>query len=396
MPSISRKGRQMPESPIRKLVPFAEDAKKRGVDVIHLNIGQPDIKTPRVALDAVKNNDIEVLEYSRTEGTEAYRDKLTSYYKTRGIKIDSGDIVVTTGGSEALAFAMGCIADPDDEIIIPEPFYANYNGFATAHGIRVVPVASGMDTNFALPPLAQFESRITPKTRAILICNPGNPTGYLYSKDEIRQLAAMVKKHNLFLIADEVYREFTYDGKIHYSILQEEGMEQHAIMIDSVSKRYSMCGARIGCLVSRNMEIVRTAIKFAQARLSPPTFALLASEAALDTPQSYFDAVIEEYSSRRNHLIEDLRRVEGVQVAMPQGAFYCIAALPLEDAEKFARWLLEEFTYEGSTVMVAPAAGFYATEGLGRNEVRLAYVLQKERLRKAVRILDVALKTYKD
>jgi len=386
----------MPESPIRKLVPFAEDAKKRGVDVIHLNIGQPDIKTPRVALDAVKNNDIEVLEYSRTEGTEAYRDKLTSYYKTRGIKIDSGDIVVTTGGSEALAFAMGCIADPDDEIIIPEPFYANYNGFATAHGIRVVPVASGMDTNFALPPLAQFESRITPKTRAILICNPGNPTGYLYSKDEIRQLAAMVKKHNLFLIADEVYREFTYDGKIHYSILQEEGMEQHAIMIDSVSKRYSMCGARIGCLVSRNMEIVRTAIKFAQARLSPPTFALLASEAALDTPQSYFDAVIEEYSSRRNHLIEDLRRVEGVQVAMPQGAFYCIAALPLEDAEKFARWLLEEFTYEGSTVMVAPAAGFYATEGLGRNEVRLAYVLQKERLRKAVRILDVALKTYKD
>jgi aspartate aminotransferase len=384
----------MPESPIRKLVPFAEDARKRGVDVIHLNIGQPDIKTPQVALDAVKNNTIEVLEYSRTEGTDAYRDKLTRYYKTRGIEIRSGDIVVTTGGSEALTFAMGSIADPGDEIIIPEPFYANYNGFATANGIKVVPVASGIDTNFALPPIASFEDRITPKTRAILICNPGNPTGYLYSREEILLLATLVKKHDLFLVTDEVYREFTYDGMQHYSILQLEGMEKHAIMVDSVSKRYSMCGARIGCLISRNKDIIRTVIKFAQARLSPPTFALIASEAALDTPKSYFDAVIKEYSERRNLLMEALGRIKGVRVARPQGAFYCMVSLPVEDADNFARWLLEEFSFEGATVMVAPAAGFYATEGLGRNEVRIAYVLEKERLKKAVRVLEEALKIY--
>jgi aspartate aminotransferase len=384
----------MPESPIRKLVPFAEDARKRGVDVIHLNIGQPDIKTPQLALDAVKNNTIEVLEYSRTEGTDAYRDKLTHYYKTRGIEIGPGDIVVTTGGSEALTFAMGSIADPGDEIIIPEPFYANYNGFATANGIKVVPVASGIDTNFALPPIASFEDRITPKTRAILICNPGNPTGYLYSREEILLLAALVKKHDLFLVTDEVYREFTYDGMQHYSILQLEGMEKHAIMVDSVSKRYSMCGARIGCLISRNKDIIRTVIKFAQARLSPPTFALIASEAALDTPKSYFDAVIKEYSERRNLLMEALDRIKGVRVARPQGAFYCMVSLPVEDADNFARWLLEEFSFEGATVMVAPAAGFYATEGLGKNEVRIAYVLEKERLKKAVRVLEEALKIY--
>jgi aspartate aminotransferase len=384
----------MPESPIRKLVPFAEDARKRGVDVIHLNIGQPDIKTPQLALDAVKNNTIEVLEYSRTEGTDAYRDKLTHYYKTRAIEIGSGDIVVTTGGSEALTFAMGSIADPGDEIIIPEPFYANYNGFATANGIKVVPVASGIDTNFALPPIASFEDRITPKTRAILICNPGNPTGYLYSREEILLLAALVKKHDLFLVTDEVYREFTYDGMQHYSILQLEGMEKHAIMVDSVSKRYSMCGARIGCLISRNKDIIRTVIKFAQARLSPPTFALIASEAALDTPKSYFDAVIKEYSERRNLLMEALDRIKGVRVARPQGAFYCMVSLPVEDADNFARWLLEEFSFEGATVMVAPAAGFYATEGLGKNEVRIAYVLEKERLKKAVRVLEEALKIY--
>lgn len=384
----------MPESPIRKLVPFAEEARKRGVDVIHLNIGQPDIKTPKAALDAVKNNHIEVLAYSRTEGTETYREKLTRYYKSRGITIGSGDIVVTTGGSEALTFAMGCIADPDDEIIIPEPFYANYNGFATLHGIRVVPVASGLDTNFALPPLADFESRITARTRAILICNPGNPTGYLYSREEIGQLARLVKKHDLFLIADEVYREFTYDGQSHYSVLQEEGIEDQVIMVDSVSKRYSMCGARIGCLVSKNRDVIQTAIKFAQARLSPPTFALLASEAALDTPQSYFDDVITEYEARRNLLTEALSKVEGVKVGRPRGAFYCMAALPVTDAEDFARWLLNDFSYEGATVMVAPAAGFYATEGLGKNEVRIAYVLEKDRLLKAVHVLEAALKTY--
>jgi aspartate aminotransferase len=385
----------MPESPIRKLVPYAEAAKKRGVDVIHLNIGQPDIKTPRIALDAVRNNTIEVLEYSRTEGTESYREKLAAYYKTKGISIGAGNIVVTTGGSEALSFAMGSIADPDDEIIIPEPFYANYNGFATANGIEVVPVASGIATNFALPRIADFEKRITPRTKAILICNPGNPTGYLYTPDEIAKLAALVKKHDLYLVADEVYREFTYDGNAHFSILQLEGMEHHAIVVDSVSKRYSMCGARIGCLVSKNPEIIKTVIKFAQARLSPPTFALLASEAALDTPQSYFDMVIEEYEARRDLLVEALGRIDGVAVAKPRGAFYCMASLPVADTEDFARWLLQEYSFEGSTVMVAPAAGFYATPGLGRNEVRIAYVLEKTRLLKAARILEEALKTYR-
>jgi aspartate aminotransferase len=394
MPSISRKGQTMPESPIRKLVPYAEAAKARGTDVIHLNIGQPDIKTPRIALDAVRNNTIEVLEYSRTEGSEKYRQKLAGYYEGRGIDIGASDIIVTTGGSEALSFAIGTVADADDEIIIPEPFYANYNGFSTANGVKVVPVASGIESNFALPPLSAFESSITPRTKAILICNPGNPTGYLYSREEIQKLAALVRQHNLFLISDEVYREFTYDGKHHYSVLEVDGMEQHAIMVDSVSKRYSMCGARIGCLVSRNREVIQTVLKFAQARLSPPTYALLASEAALDTPQSYFDAVIREYEARRNLLMEGLCRIEGVRVARPQGAFYCIAALPIEDADDFARWLLEDFSYEGTTVMVAPAAGFYATEGLGKNEIRIAYVLEKERLKKALMILEKAIIRY--
>ena len=395
MPSISRKGQAMPESPIRKLVPFAEDAKSRGIEVIHLNIGQPDIKTPQVALDAVKNNTIEVLAYSRTEGSENYRSKLAHYYKKQDINVSARDIIITTGGSEALSFAMGSIADMGDEIIIPEPFYANYNGFATASGLTVVPVVSQIANNFALPPIEDFEKKISSKTRAILICNPGNPTGYLYSKEEIRKLATLVKKHNLFLVADEVYREFTYDGKTHYSILQEEGLEDHAIVIDSVSKRYSMCGARIGCLVSKNKEVVSTALKFAQARLSPPTYAQIASEAALDTPQSYFDAVIDEYVERRNILIAELAQLEGVTVARPQGAFYCIAALPVEDADHFAQWLLEKYDYNGKTVMVAPAAGFYATEGLGKNQVRIAYVLNKELLQTAVHILGEALKIYK-
>ena len=386
----------MAESPIRKLVPYAEAAKKRGIQVIHLNIGQPDIKSPKQALDAVRNHSVEVLEYSRTEGSEVYREKLARYYGSKDILIGPGEIVVTTGGSEALAFAMGCVADFGDEIIIPEPFYANYNGFATASGVKVVPVVSSLESNFALPPIEAFEEHITPRTRAILVCNPGNPTGYLYSREEIRKLAALVKKHDLFLIADEVYREFTYDGKTHHSILCEEGLEANAIMVDSVSKRYSMCGARIGCLVSRNREIIQTAIKFAQARLSPPTFALMASEAALDTPQSYFDEVIREYTKRRDLLLEALSAIEGVTVARPSGAFYCMAALPVEDADDFAQWLLEHFSHEGETVMVAPAAGFYATEGLGRNEVRIAYVLEKERLLRSVSLLSRALKSYKN
>ncbi|MBT8301503.1 MAG: pyridoxal phosphate-dependent aminotransferase [Maribacter sp.] len=395
MPYISNKGLSMPESPIRKLVPYAEKAKKEGTKVIHLNIGQPDIKTPQIALDAVKNNTISVLEYSRTEGSEAYRKKLASYYAKNEIHVRAQDIIVTTGGSEALSFTMGSIADTNDEIIIPEPFYANYNGFATAMGIKVVPVVSKIDDNFALPPIEEFEKLITPKTKAILICNPGNPTGYLYSRAEIKKLATIVKKHNIFLVADEVYREFTYDGQEHYSILQEPGMDEHAIIVDSVSKRYSMCGARIGCLVSKNQEIIKTALKFAQARLSPPTYAQIASEAALETPQSYFDEVKKEYVERRNILIKELEKINGVKIGRPQGAFYCIAELPLENSDDFAQWLLEEFRLDGETVMVAPAEGFYATEGLGLNQIRIAYVLDKDSLIRAVSILREALKTYK-
>jgi len=384
----------MPASPIRKLVPYAEAAKKRGTHVIHLNIGQPDIKTPKVALDAVRNHNIEVLEYSMTQGSEEYRQKIAAYYAKRDIYVDAEDIIVTTGGSEALSFTMGTIMDNDDEIIIPEPFYANYNGFATAAGVQVKPIASSIENNFALPPISKFEELITPKTKAILICNPGNPTGYLYSKEEIKQLAALVKKHDLYLVADEVYREFTYDGRDHYSILQEEGLEENVIVVDSVSKRYSMCGARIGCLISRNKEVIATAMKFAQARLSPPTFAQIASEAALETPQKYFDDVIEEYVSRRNLLLTELNKLEGVKVATPQGAFYCVAELPIEDADHFAQWLLESFQVDGKTVMVAPAAGFYATPGLGKNQIRIAYVLEKEQLVKAVQILGKALTEY--
>ena len=395
MPSVSNKGLTMPQSPIRKLVPFAESAKKRGVNVIHLNIGQPDIKTPQQALDAVKNNNINVLEYSRTEGSEAFRTKIAKYYLKNDIPVSVTDIIVTTGGSEALSFAMNTIADTDDEIIIPEPFYANYNGFATACGVTVVPVVSKIEDNFALPPIEDFEKLITPRTKAILICNPGNPTGYLYSKEEIQKLAALVKKHNIFLVADEVYREFTYDNKTHASILKEEGLEEHAIVIDSVSKRYSMCGARIGYLVSKNKEFIATAMKFAQARLSPPTYAQIASEAALDTPDSYFAEVKTEYVARRNILIAELEKIEGIKIARPQGAFYCIAELPIKDADHFAQWLLEDFNMDNETVMVAPAAGFYATEGLGKNQIRIAYVLDKESLKRAVQILKEALKSYK-
>ncbi|XLS28304.1 pyridoxal phosphate-dependent aminotransferase [Flavobacteriaceae bacterium M23B6Z8] len=396
MPVISVKGANMPASPIRKLVPYAEAAKKKGTHVYHLNIGQPDIPTPQVALDAVKNADIQILEYSRSEGSEEYRRKLAAYYKSKNIAVEADDIVITTGGSEALLFAMGSITDPGDEVIIPEPFYANYNGFATASGVKVVPVVAKFEDNFALPPIEAFESLITPRTKAILICNPGNPTGYLYSKEEIKKLADIVKKHDLFLLADEVYREFAYDGLSHYSILQEEGLEEYAIMIDSVSKRYSMCGARIGCLVSKNKKVVQTALKFAQARLSPPTFAQIASEAALETPQSYFDDVIEEYVARRNALVQGLEKIEGVKVAKPNGAFYCIVELPVKNADRFAQWLLEEFQYQNETVMVAPAAGFYSSPGMGENQVRIAYVLKEERLLKAITILEEALKVYRD
>ncbi|MEC8723416.1 MAG: pyridoxal phosphate-dependent aminotransferase [Bacteroidota bacterium] len=394
MPKTSNKGLVMPASPIRKLVPFAEQAKSEGVHVYHLNIGQPDIQTPKIALDAVKNNTLEVLAYSRSEGSEAYRIKLAEYYKKYEIEVSENDIIITTGGSEALLFTIGSIMDPEDEVIIPEPFYANYNGFAAAQGVRVVPVVSELDSNFALPSIEAFEFLITKKTKAILICNPGNPTGYLYSQEEIYQLTKLVKKYDLFLIADEVYREFTYDGEKHHSIMSIKGLEQHAIMIDSVSKRYSMCGARIGCLVTKNKEVYKTALKFAQARLSPPTYAQIASEAALSTPNSYFKNVIDEYVERRDILIEELQKIKGVKVAKPKGAFYCIVELPVHDADAFAQWLLEKFRVQNQTIMIAPAAGFYATKGLGQNQVRIAYVLKKEDLIASVNILKKGLKAY--
>lgn len=394
MPKISNRGIQMPSSPIRKLVPFAEQAKSEGAHVYHLNIGQPDIKTPEIALAAVKNNNISILAYSRSEGSNQYRSKLADYYKANQIEVEANDIIVTTGGSEALQFVLGSIMDQEDEIIIPEPFYANYNGFSAAQGINVIPVVSKIENNFALPPISEFEKLITSKTKAVLICNPGNPTGYLYSKEEINQLEQLVIKHDLFLISDEVYREFCYDGYTHNSIMTKQSLSDHAIMIDSVSKRYSMCGARIGCLVTKNKSVYSTALKFAQARLSPPTYAQIASEAALCTPDSYFQKVINEYSNRRNILIEELHKIDGVKVATPRGAFYCIVELPITNADDFAQWLLEKFRVNNETIMIAPAAGFYATEGLGKNQVRIAYVLKKAELISSVNILKEGLKVY--
>jgi len=394
MPQISEKGRVMPSSPVRKLVPFAEAAKKRGTHIYQLNIGQPDIQTPQQAIDAVKNTDMTILEYSHSAGNLSYRQKLIATYNKLGMNLSIDDIIVSTGGSEALLFAMGSICDYGDEVIIPEPFYANYNGFATASGVTVKPISTTIENNFALPAIAEFEKLITNKTKAILICNPGNPTGYLYTQEEMDQLAALVLKHDLFLVADEVYREFAYDGRQHFSVLNQKGLENHAIMIDSVSKRYSMCGARIGCMVSKNKEVVAAAMKFAQARLSPPTFAQIAAEAALDTPQSYFDEVTKEYIERRDVLISSLNKIDGVKVANPGGAFYCVAQLPVEDTDKFAQWLLESFEYNKETIMVAPAAGFYSTPGMGKNQIRIAYVLEKESLEKAVTILEKGLKAY--
>ena len=394
MPQISNKGILMPESPIRKLVPFAESAKKRGIKVYQLNIGQPDIETPKVALDAVKNNKIKVLAYSRSEGSEEYRAKLSSYYDSKNITVGAKDIIVTSGASEALLFTFGSIMDKDDEIIVPEPFYANYNGFSIANSLKIVPVISKIENNFSLPEIEDFEKLITKKTKAILICNPNNPTGYLYSKNEIKKLVEIVKKHDLFLIADEVYREFTYDGESHYSIMQETTIDQNAIMIDSVSKRYSMCGARIGCVVSKNKKVIETVLKFAQSRLSPPTYAQIASEAALDTPEIYFEEINKKYIQRRNLLISELRKIKGLKVASPKGAFYCIVELPIKDANQFAQWMLEKFNVNNETIMVAPAEGFYSTKGLGKNQIRIAYVLKEEDLKKSVRILKKALDKY--
>lgn len=385
----------MPESPIRKLAPFADAAKQKGKKVYHLNIGQPDIKTPEVAIEAVKNIDLTLIEYSPSAGYESYRKKLAKFYQRQNVNVNSEDIIITTGGSEALLFALATITDPGDEIIIPEPFYANYHAFASSTSAAVIPVISTIETGFALPSIEDVEKLITPKTKAILICNPGNPTGYLYSEAEIKQLAGLIKKHDLYLIADEVYREFLYDGDdVHYSVMNLEDVQQNVIMVDSVSKRYSMCGARIGCLVTKNKEVLATVMKFAQARLSPPTIEQIACEAAIDTPQSYFDEVISEYKERRDTLITELNKIEGVIVTKPKGAFYCIAQLPIDNADDFAQWLLESYDLNNETVMVAPAAGFYSTPGMGLNQVRIAYVLNKKDLITAVNILKEALLVY--
>lgn len=394
MPKISERGTQMPESPIRKLVPFAEGAKKKGRKVYHLNIGQPDIKTPEVALEAVRNFDFKVVEYSHSAGNESYRRKLADFYTKLGIPLDHTQILITAGGSEAISFAMLSCMNPGDEVIIPEPFYTNYNGFAKAAGVEVVAVTSHIDNGFALPPISDFEKKIGPKTRAIVICNPNNPTGYLYSAEELEQLRKLVLKYDLYLFADEVYREFVYDGNKHLSVMNLEGIEQNVVLIDSVSKRYSACGVRIGALITRNKEIVTTALKYAQARLSPPSFGQVAGEAAIETGHEYFEEVYNEYIARRNYIIGALNEIPGVFAPMPKGAFYSIIRLPIDDGDKFCQWLLEDFEYQNQTVMLAPAAGFYATPGLGKNEVRIAYVLKREDLAKAVEVLREALKVY--
>lgn len=395
MPKIALRGEQMPPSPIRKLVPFAEAAKKRGTKVYHLNIGQPDIETPKAVMDAVRHTDMKVLEYSHSAGFESYRKKLVEYYKRNNIDVNHNQIIVTTGGSEAILFGVMSCMDPDDEIIIPEPFYANYNGFAISAGVKVVPIPSSIDTGFALPPIDAFEKAITPRTKAIMICNPNNPTGYLYSMEELEILRDICIKYDLFLFSDEAYREFCYDGRKHISALSIPGLENHAILMDTISKRYSACGGRIGAFITRNQQVLDAAMKFAQARLSPPSFAQILGEAAVDLPLNYFDEVHAEYNSRRDLLVKRLNAMDGVFCPNPGGAFYAMAKLPVDDTEVFCQWLLEDFSHDGATVMMAPAAGFYATKGQGKDEVRLAYVLNLEDINHAMDCLEAALKVYK-
>lgn len=384
----------MPASPIRKLVPFAEAAKKKGVKIYHLNIGQPDIETPGTFLNAVKSADIRVLEYSHSAGFESYRKKLCGYYESYNIHIDHNDVIITCGGSEAIEIAMMTCFNAGDEVIIPEPFYANYNGFSRAADVTVKPIRSYIESGFALPPVSEFEKLITPKTKGIMICNPGNPTGYLYTKAELEALRDLVKKYDLFLLSDEVYREFCYDGKDYVSVMHLEGIENNVVLLDSISKRYSACGARIGAMISKNKEVMAAAMKFAQARLSPPSYGQIGAEAALDTPKEYFDSVKTEYIARRDFVIEEINKIPGVFCPKPSGAFYCIARLPIDNADKFCQWLLEEFNYNNQTVMFAPATGFYSTPGAGFNEVRIAYVLKIEDLQNAISCLKEALKVY--
>jgi len=384
----------MPASPIRKLVPYAEKAKKEGKEVFHLNIGQPDIETPQEVFDAIRKVNFKVLEYSHSAGIESYRKKLAQYYSKYQISIDASNVMITTGGSEAISFAMGSCLDPFDEIIVPEPFYANYNGFSNAADIVIKPVTAHIENGFALPPISDFEKLITPKTKAILICNPNNPTGYLYTKEELLELKQLVLKHDLFLFVDEVYREFCYDGKKHFSVLNIDGLEKNVIVVDSVSKRFSMCGARIGALITRNKEVMETALKFAQARLSPPGLAQILGEAAVDLPEHYFDKPKGEYMARRDLLVSRLNKMPGVFCPKPGGAFYAMAKLPIDDSDKFCQWLLESFSYKDQTVMLAPATGFYGTTGLGKNEVRLAYVLNLEAIDASMDCLEKALQQY--
>ena len=383
----------MPASPIRKLVPFAEAAKKKGVKVYHLNIGQPDIETPQQCLDAVKNCDIHVLEYSHSAGNESYRKKLVEYYSRNNIDITHQDIIVTTGGSEAILFGFMACLDAGDEVIIPEPFYANYNGFAVQADVVVKPITSSIETGFALPPIEEFEKAITPKTKAIVVCNPNNPTGYLYSAAEMETLRQIVLKHNLFLFADEAYREFCYEGS-HTSAMHLKGAEQNVVLMDTISKRYSACGGRIGALITKNKEVLNAAMKFAQARLSPPFYAQVLGEAAVDLPENYFDTTRAEYKLRRDTLVKRLNAIPGVFCPNPGGAFYAMARLPIDDSDIFCQWLLEKFSYNAQTLMLAPATGFYSTPGLGKNEVRLAYVLNVDAINKAMDCLEKALKEY--
>ena len=396
MPTLSNKGKSLPASPIRKLVPYAEGAKARGIEVLHLNIGQPDIPAPREAMDRIHNQQLELLPYGTSQGSLSYRQKLCTYYAAHQINIEPDDIIVTTGASEALSFTLNVICDADEEIIIPEPFYANYNGFAAAANVKVVPVVSEFEEQFKLPHLQTLEAHITDKTKAILICNPSNPTGYLYTEAEIEILGQLAQKHDLFLIVDEVYREFVYGNEKHYSVLQNPAWSQHAIMIDSVSKRYSLCGARVGCMISKNKSLIQTAMNFAHLRLSPATLALMASEAALDAPASYLEGVKDEYRRRRKTLITALEKIDGVAVSKPKGAFYCIVQLPVSDAEDFSRFLLEDFSNQNQTLMLAPAAGFYSSEHLGKEQVRIAFVLNEEKLLQAANILEKGLQAYKN
>jgi aspartate aminotransferase len=394
MPIISDKATKMPSSPIRKLVPFADAAKKRGTKIFHLNIGQPDIETPKSFIDAVKNADVKVLEYSHSAGNESYRKKLTGYYAGYNIHIDASDIIITCGGSEAIEIALMTCFNAGDELIIPEPFYANYNGFSRAADVSIVPIRSSIESGFALPPISDFEKLITPKTKGIMICNPGNPTGYLYSRAELEALRDLVKKYDLFLLSDEVYREFCYDGKEYISVMHLSGIENNVILLDSISKRYSACGARIGAMISKNKAVMTAALKFAQARLSPPSYGQIGAEAALETPKSYFEGVITEYIARRDYVIEALNNMKGVFCPKPSGAFYCIARLPIDNADVFCQWLLEAFQHNQQTVMLAPATGFYSTPGAGLNEVRIAYILKIEDLKQAMLCLEESLNVY--